>query len=231
MATINEHISHIQTVFNSGIASDDKKLSDMHIYHLLKVVRARLLYEKQNKMYKISDQTFQYIPCIKLEEGFLNDCPCVPQDCPVLVSQELPKLLSWRNNIFLQVTNISGDTIPQISLKQVNYLKYRKTKLSKFGWFIHNNRLIVVGDLRLCLISLRGLFEDPTELEAISMCDSEGNTTPAVCYNVDEDEFPLDSELIDVMYKLVIEELKQAYGFPQDNENNAKAVEATQGKE
>jgi hypothetical protein len=229
--TINEHIAHIQTLFNSGLASDDKKLSDMHIYHLLKLVRSRLLYEKQNKMYKISDFSFQYIPCLKLEEGFLNDCPCVPQDCPVLVSKPLPKPLNWRNGYMLKVTTLDGVTIPEMSLAKYKYQKYRKTQLSKYGWFIHDGRLIVVGDLRLCLVSIKGLFEDPTELEGISICDSEGNETPAKCYDVTTDEFPIDTELVDTMYKLVTDQLGLAYQLPQDNENNAKSVETAQGKE
>lgn len=228
---INEYIGHIQSIFNGGVPSDDKKLSDEHIYHLMKIVRSRLIYEKQNKMYKLSDQSFQYIPCIKVEEGHLNDCPCLNDDCTVLMTCELPKILTWRNNILLHVTTIAGETIPQTSLKKLQYDKYKKVRLSKHSWFIHNNRLVVTGDTRLCVISMKGLFEDPMELENIGICNQHGEDLGVPCFNPLEDEFPLEPELVDVMYKLIAEELKLLYGMPQDNENNAKSVETVQGKE
>jgi hypothetical protein len=229
--TINEHIGHIQILFNSGVPSDDKKLSDEHIYHLMKIVRSRLLYEKQNKMYKLSERSYQYIPCLKLEEGVLNDCPCYNDDCTVLFSCELPSILNWRNNIFLHVTTIDGETIPQTTLKKSNYSKYKKVQLNKHSWFIHNNRLVVLGDIRLCVVSLRGIFEDPLALEHISLCNTEGEDLNVPCYDPMSDNFPMEPELIDVMYKLIVEELKMLYSLPQDNENNAKSVEAVQGKE
>jgi len=226
-----DYITHVQTVFNSGVPSDDKKLSDEHIYHLLKTARVRLLYEKQNKMYKISDRSFQHIPCLKLEEGYLAECHCLPPGCAVLMSCELPTAMSWRNNIIMHVTTMQGETIPQISLKKSNYLKYKKVQLNKYGWFIHNNRLVVVGDTRLCLVSVNFIAEDPLELTGINHCNTEGEDLGIPCYDPTTDEFPIDAELVDIMYKLVFEDLKLMYGLPNDNENNAKSVEGVQGKE
>jgi hypothetical protein len=197
----------------------------------MKVVRARLTYEKANKNYKLTDQSFQFIPCLKLDEGYLNECPCVKPDCTISMSCELPKILNWRNNVLLHVTTLEGNTIPQISLKKMQYQKYKKANFSKYGWFIHNNRLVVVGDIRLCIVSLKGLFEDPLELENINICNTEGQDLGIPCYDPTTDEFPIDSELVEIMYKLVFEDLKLMYGLPNDNENNAKSVEGVQGKE
>jgi hypothetical protein len=232
MATINDHIAHIQTILNAGVPSDDKKLSDEHIYHLMKTVRGRLIYEKQNKNYKISDFNFSYIGCLPLEETTLHDCHCIPPGCFVLASKEVfPKVVSWRNNLMMHVTTVEGETIPQIDLKKYQYNHLRKTQLSKFGWFIHNGRLIIVGDLRLCVVSVKFVAEDPLEVANINLCDTEGNDLGVPCYDPTEDEFPMDIDMVEIMYKLIFEELKIAYSMPQDNENNAKAVEAVQGKE
>lgn len=230
--TIQDHISHIQAIVNSGVPSDDKKFADEHIYHLMKINRGRLLYDKQNKNYKLSTFNFQYLECFPLEEGYLNDCPGIPQDCKVLVSKKkLPKIISWRNGLILKVMNLRGRTIPQTDLSRSNYSKFRKTKTSRYSWFIHNDRLVVTGDLRLCVIALKFIAEDPLDLANYNVCDESGEDTGIPCFDPMVDNFPLDIELVDPMYKLIFQDLQFGMQLPNDNENNAKSVEAVQGKE
>ena len=229
---INDHISHIQSLFSKGIASDDVRLEDEHIYHLMKLYRNKLIFDKQNKFYKLSPFNYQTIGCLPLVQEELNDCDCFETGCLVLKSKcEIPKALMYRNDILLKVTTLDGVSISATSITKQNYKKYRKVQLSKFGWFIHNNRLVIVGDIRLKVVSIKGIFEDPRSLQNICPCDDEGNELEGSCFNPLEDEFPIDSDLVPVMYKMIIEDLRLMYSYPEDNENNAKSNEITNDKE
>ena len=230
--TLNEHISHLQSIANKGLASDDKRLQDEHLYHLLKIYRARLIWEKQNKFYKLSPFNYQTIDCMPLELAELNDCACYKTGCVTLKSKcDLPKILSYRNNMLIKVTLLDGTPVSQTSIAKVNMAKYRKTKLAKYGWFIHDNKLVVVGDKRLKVVTVTAIFEDPTALIDMCQCTISGEETAAPCYDVLDQDFPIDAEMVPMLYKLAIEDLGIFYKFPQDDENNAKSVEISQDKE
>lgn len=227
---INEHISHLQSMVNHGNPSDDNRLEDEHVYHLMKMYRSRLIHDKQNKFYKLSPFSYQTIACLPLIQEELNDCDCFETGCLVLKSKcDIPKTLSYRNNTILKITSIDGRTIPVTSITKETYKKYRKTSINKFGWFIHNNKLIVVGDLRLKVVTLTGIFEDPLALKDVCSCDDGAISAP--CFDPLEDDFPIDIELVPIMYKLILEDLGLMYKYPEDNENNSKSNELSQDKE
>jgi len=229
--TLNEHISHIQSVVNKGIPSDDRRVSDEHIYHLLKVYRSRLIWEKQNKFNKLSAFNYQTIYCLPLELVELNECKCYSTGCVTLKSKcDLPKVLSYRNDLIIKVTLLDGTSVSKTSIAKVNYARFRKTPMP-FGWFIHNGKLVIIGDKRLKVVTVTAVFEDPLALQDMCSCTEEGEETPVMCYNVLDEDFPLDAEMVSSLYKLVLEDMDMFYRYPQDDENNAKSTEISQDKE
>lgn len=229
---INEHISHIQSVINKGNPSDDRRVSDEHIYHLMNVYRARLIWEKQNKFYKLSPFNYQYIHCIPLEEAELNECECYKTGCVVLKSKYiLPNILSYRNNMLIKITLLDGTPVSQSSIAKVKYRKYKKTNKDSFVWFIHDKKLVIIGDNRLKTVAVSAIFEDPSKLAELSECDSEGVNTGFKCFDIMNEEYPIDSEMVSAMYQMILNDLGMLYKYPQDDENNAKSTEITNDKE
>jgi hypothetical protein len=111
-------------MLNKGVPSDDKRLEDEHIYHLMKLYRSRLIFDKQNKFYKLSPFNYQVIPCLPLIQEELNDCDCYETGCVILKSKcDIPKVLSYRNNIMIKVTMLDGSTISATSITKQNYKK------------------------------------------------------------------------------------------------------------
>lgn len=228
-----DHIYAVKNRINRGIASDDSPFSNELIAHYLKVKRARLIENKADKYYFISDQSFQSL-CIPLEEGSFHNCCDGPDldgpdlDCHVLKSTyAIPKVLNTRWGDFLKVTTITGQVINKTSMTANSLAQYTITnKTPKTGWFIHDGMLYIVNNTKLELVLLNGLFSDPKVISDLN-CSSGSNTCPGVY----EEEFPIDADLIDVMYEMVITDLRNSLGLPSDNVNNAKAVEMANEKE
>lgn len=219
MKTI-EHIYAIKNLLSSGPSSDDFNYSNRLILHYLQIARARLIEQKADKYHFISDQSFQSL-CVPLELANYHDC-CEGPDlgCLVLKSKiEIPKFLNTRWGSFIQVTDLEGNNLSQTTIVQNNLSEYSITNTDpKPGWLINNNKLIILNSNLLMMVLLNGLFSDPAAISA-SNCTNAQND----CVDEWETEFPIDSDLIDPMYRVTLEFLGRAImTYPQDLENNAK---------
>lgn len=225
-----EHIYAVKNLINRGIASDDARFTNALIAHLLKITRSKLIEMKADKYYFISDQSFQSL-CVNLELGTFHNCcvaPEVDKECYVLKSTIIiPKVLNTRWGDFLKVTTLDGRTLSKTSVTANLLAKYSVTnKVPKPGWFIHDGHLYLLNNKKLEIVLLNGLFADPKEISDLNCAEANAD-----CPGIYEEEFPLDSDLLDAMYKMVLEYLRNGYALPEDNENNAKAVEMSNERE
>jgi hypothetical protein len=118
--------------------------------------------------------------------------------------------------------DLEGRVIPQINLTQNRFAEYALTS-TPIGWFVHDNHLYLVNDKMLTQVLLNGLFNDPEEIYNINCPGTDSN-----CPTYMEEEFPIDSDLVDSMYKLALDLLLLAQKQPLDTENNFKDAETTQ---
>lgn len=223
-----EHIYAVKNLINRGVASDDARFSNPLIAHLLKVTRSKLIEAKADKYYFISEQSFQSL-CVSLELGTFHNCCTAPDvDCFILKSTlKIPKILNTRWGDFLKVLTLDGRTISKTSMTANSLAKYSLTnKIPRIGWFIHDGYLYIINNSKIETILLNGLFADPKEISDLN-CSATNNNCP----DLYEEEFPIDSDLVDAMYKLVLEYLYRGYTLPEDGENNARAVEVSNERE
>lgn len=89
---------------------------------------------------------------------------------------------------------------------------------------MHNNYIYVVNNKFLTKIILNGLFNDPEQIHELN-CPGTDTDCPEFLLQ----EFPIDSDLIDNMYKLTLDMLLLSYRQPIDTENNSKDVDTAQG--
>ncbi len=225
-----EHIYAVKNLVNKGVASDDARYSNALIAHLLKITRSKLIEMKADKYYFISDQSFQSL-CVALELGTFHNCcegPEVDENCYILKSTiPIPKVLNTRWGDFLKVTTLDGRTLSKTSITANSLAQYSITnKTPKPGWFIHDGKLFLLNNKKIEMILINGLFSDPKEITDLNCAVGQGE-----CPDLYSEEFPLDSDLIDAMYKMVIEYLMRGYTLPDDNEDNTKAVEMSNERE
>jgi len=89
---------------------------------------------------------------------------------------------------------------------------------------MHNNYIYVVNNKFLTKIILNGLFNDPEQIHELN-CPGTDTGCPEFLLQ----EFPIDSDLVDNMYKLTLDMLLLSYRQPIDTENNSKDVDTAQG--
>lgn len=226
--TLLHHIYAIKNLINKGIASDDSRFSNELIAHLLKTTRSVLIERKADKYYFISPQSYQSL-CVPLELGtFANCCEGPEVDCYILKSTiPIPKVLNTRWGDYLMVLTLDGRTISKTSISANDLSKYSITNVNpKVGWFIHDEHLYILNNTQLVMVLLNGLYADPKEISDLNCAPVPGD-----CPDLYEEEFPIDSDLVDPLYKMTLEYLVKAYSIPEDNESNAKAVESVNERE
>lgn len=228
--TTLEHIYAIQNLVNRGAKSDDAPYSNRLILHFMNTTRILLLKRKADKRQKFDPHDFQSF-CMPLCESSWIDCECLPDiDCPILKSEfKLPNTLVSRSGIYLTVRLASGNEIGETSPSALQYRQYSLTRKNKPAWFIDNEHLYITGvpKNKLKMVYVTGVFVDPTEVSEISLCPPGTEN----CVDIFEDEYPIAGELIDPMYKMVLQYLQNSMRFPEDKVNNATATEVINDKE
>ena len=230
MATVLEHIYTIQNLVNKGRRSDDANYSDRFILHLMNTARVLLLKRKADKKQAFDPSDFQSI-CMPLCEATWIECECAPAiGCPILKSSvKLPKSLVSRTGMYLTVRFLSGKEIAETTPSAIQYREYSLTKRNKPAWFIDNNRLFIYGIPfnQLKAVYVTSVFLDPLEAAAVTLC--QGADTP--CEDTFEEQYPISGELVDPMYRLVLEYMNIGSRAPEDKANNASATEIINDRE
>jgi len=230
MATTLEHIYAIQNLVNKGSKSDDSDFTNRLVLHFMNVSRVLLLKRKADKKQKFDPSDFQSF-CMPLCENSWINCPCLPDiDCPILKSKvELPKALVSRSGLYLTVRFLSGKEIGETTPSALQYREYSLTRKTSPAWFIDNNFIYIYGvpKNKLKAVYLSGVFIDPTEVSEITLCSEEDED----CLDIYESQYPLSGELIDPMYKMVLEYLQGSMRMPNDKVNNASPTEVMNDKE
>ena len=73
-------------------------------------------------------------------------------------------------------------------------------------------------------IFVTGYFEDPVEWSKISACDINGEETGNSCFDIYTSEYPIDSDLVDAAYSLVLDKLRLPLQIPEDKRNQSSAL-------
>ena len=214
--TLLEHVKATKILLAHGNPSDDFSYSNQLIAHFLKVSRAKLTEQKIDKYNAISPQSLQSL-CLSLESSNFHNCCNAPDtECQVLKSVDpIPRMLNSRWGHFMRVLDLEGRVIPEYTLTQNRFAKYSLTGAS-FGWFLHDNHLYIINNSFLETVLLDALFDNPQEIHELRC------TTTTECADFMSEEFPIDSDLIDAMYRLTVDLITRSMSLPKDEEQDAK---------
>lgn len=210
---------------SSGFLTDDLAWSDESILRDLFEIRSLVVSELIDNGKSVSDQMIQTLNCVELKETDRNECPCNPASgCYWLKSVlPLPK--------FIKVLSVTGTSAHEkmerfsyIRWDRAQYISKSRTRAQREGlyWTIKDigdsPYLYVYGNTFLERISISGLWENPTEVEAFPSCGQRDKN--AVCNPLDVD-FHTDIKLIDKIIQIAWSKLlpvrQQA---PTDIKNN-----------
>jgi len=230
--TQNEHIYAIKNIINKGPASDDSRITNGLILYYLNIARSLLIKRKLDRDSNISDHTYLRI-CVPLEKTTYHDCTCIDEmfDCKLLRSKcKLPTDILSRWGRGIMVKTINGKQLDKITMTQNEFSTYSRSGADKqVGWFIEDNYLYIQNTLDLPLVIVKGIWTSPEDLDNYCGCGDSEETGP--CYDVSNDDYPVDPELVLPMHDLAYERIMRAFNYPEDNENNARDTQVTNERE
>lgn len=228
MATLSQHVYAVKNLLNNGVPSDDSRLSNRLITHFLKMSRSVLVKQKLDKYHTLSENNYITL-CLPLELSQYNECKCGPADvnCKILKATcKLPKEINSNKRTSIQVQYIDGSIMDKTNITTNKLTKYSITQCNPNpGWLMNSRDLYVLNTKELPLVIVKGIWEDP---EAISgFCGCNDSITEVPCYDINQDEFPIDSELVMPMYSMTLQFLQNSTTQPIDNENDSTATRLT----
>lgn len=176
--TIREAIQDYRHFIESmtGDNSDDTLTSDLAVYNKLKTARAVALKSLLDKNEFLSEEHYQVLTCVSLEEEDIVQCPFVPPSgCTWLVSTcDIPKTITLKSvstHLGKQFSYVRWDKIKEKVGGRIGSAakdKFYTTRMvgEKLFLYIYNDEFIKS-------ILITGIFEDP--IEASVFCKGGDN--------------------------------------------------------
>lgn len=222
MPTINQHISALRILIKEQ--TDDSLYTDQFLYHLLTGATSTLHRRNIEKDRKVSPWNTQSY-CISLEVANSHDCSCVPVGCKVLKSKDkIPTPLNSDNGPMMKVYTLDHVEIFRVDEAEQRASMLHPIKKNRLSYSIVNGKIVLwngnTDHIIPRAITVKGLFNDVTEWASIEACDESGNTTGNCCYDIDNDNFPLDEDFTFAAYGLVLQQLGLALQKKSDDNNN-----------
>tara|TARA_R100001463_G_scaffold26997_1_gene62814 strand:+ start:6702 stop:7463 length:762 start_codon:yes stop_codon:yes gene_type:complete len=219
--TLNEAVYQILEVAAPN-RSDDDVIDNRFLKALIHTKRAHFITNEMNKNRIASPALLQDINCLEMEMADDAECCDFKSGCTVLRSKlEIPMPIAMHNSLGIERIGPVSASQPGYSLmpyEKAIYFgngRYNKTGMAAY---IRNNRVYVVSPqptALIDLISVRGIFEDPSELASFTSCS--GNP----CYN-DDASYPLDARTWDyIKEEIISKDMARILSMPQDLENDA----------
>lgn len=223
MALRREHIYAVKNILSRGPASDDDRLSERLIGHMLNTSRAILLKRKMDKERSVNETNYQVI-CLPLTLSNFADCPnCnLPNltNCQIMKStMAIPRPITTRWGMSIRVRKIDGTIISPLNMTNKKYSQYSLASNTSIGWLLQGSTLFVIGPTHIPLVLLEVVLENPEDISSLDPCANVNSlTTP--CFMLDED-FPIDPDLVMPMYQLTIQLLGYANSMIEDKVNDS----------
>lgn len=220
--TKREIIDRVTSLYNKGAATDDSRLSKRHVYSKIVSARSFLLNREVNKNKRISERNIEYLECVPLSKAPIHECPCIPPlGCDILKTDcIIPKFLSSsKGDHIVSVTSLDGSyTFSPTTFESKKYKQFNKYTSGVLDYFIKNGYMYVTAKEELPAITIGGVFEDTSKFNCNHCAEGLNN-----CKTPLDEEFRIDSYLIEPIISLAVEELIKVFSqMPEDKLNDAK---------
>ena len=231
---IKEVIERIQSLYSKGVASDESRLSDRHVYNKVLTVRMQLLSQQLKKKQRISDWNYSILPCVELIKVPNHECPCLGDlGCDVYRTKfKIPRVMTDFNRHYIEfVMSVeNGIRIEEVSRQGVIYLKGNKYTGKKPKYLFENGYLYFPIQKSPGLVKIKLLAEDPLEAKKYpSLCDDCQDC--ADCISYPDYEFDIDGDLLEPLIDICVAEIIGIFGQRiEDRGNNSKDIQRPEGR-
>lgn len=216
--TLNEIVKDIMLLARGEQLSQSEPLQEAQVIYWINTYRALLFKQQFEKNYEIDRSYVQSLNCLTLTEIDPLECPSiVTTERRVSRTVEIPKpIVTRRGNCFTFVGNVHGKPFQLTNEENIYYLSSRKYTKKDTYCYYKDSRIYVVHSPMLEYITLRGVFEDPTDLVAYT-----NNCTNMASFTIDS-EYPLSANIIPILKDMIItRELRLVTTMPSDTSNDS----------
>jgi len=219
MASKNQLIFDILNTAYGGEQSDDAKVSERQVGFWVDQIRALFIEQKAKRGGELPEALVQYLECVNMELHEEID------GCKILRSTvQLPATIGGNHENW--ITSVyAGEGQDAVFFSRISHRRYKTSKYNKFTsharrWFIKDGYLYVLNDETTQVLSVSGIFENPSEVA--EFC-SDGGT----CYT-DDDKYPVTMSMANNIASMI---LKDRLGIVRqvepDETNNAQQTQRT----
>jgi len=217
--TLNEIVKDILLIARGGKVSQSEVITDSQVAFWVNTYRAMLFKQSYDKNAEIDRSYIQSLNCLELEDIDTAECPSLVTTNRVIMrtAVEVPKPIVTRKGLcFTFIGDVHGKPFQFTSEENIYYYVNRKYSGKDIYCFYRDRKLYIVGTAKLKYLTVRGVFEDPTELaNYVNNCSQMND------YTID-DPYPIGANIIPVMKDLIlVKEMKMEVQSPSDNDNNA----------
>jgi len=199
--------------------------SDEALYHYFNAAALRLVKQKMERNFKTSDWNTKLF-CISLVADTIHNCECLPS-CTVLKSTTaIPRPLTSRNRDLLKVHTLDHRDIAYMNPSTAYTYQYDEVRENRLSYSIIDDHIVLwnadTTNLVPRAILVSGYFEDISQWSGIEACDDNGEGTGEVCFDIFTSDYPLDNDLVDPAYRMVLEILRVPISIPDDRVNEQR---------
>lgn len=215
---------HAQLDEALNINSSESVFDQLYYTDLINEQRSLWLRNEYNKNRSIDPNVQQTLACVELELVDPNTCCItVPNQCKVLRTKlTIPNTIEF--NFTKGITSIGPVDITKprysfIDYTRVPYIGEGRTTTKSIYAFLYDNYIWIISKdftvKSLKYITIRGIFEDPTELGAFTDCANQACWSP-------REKYPINQWMWAYIKPYIIQQLLQKQTIPLDDSNNAK---------
>ena len=222
---VREIIQRIQSANSRGVNSDDSRLTNRHIYNKINTVRAFLMGRLIRNRKAISSWNYYTLPCVEVIEVPTNEeCPCIPPSGCTVFRTKHPIPKPFMDNMTHKIKNVTdlerNTNIDYIAVSQIKYLNGGKYTQSNVRYFLENGYMYFTHPMKLKSVRVSLIPEDILKAQVFpSYCEKE---TEESCFSILDTEYPIDSDLLELLIQMTYEELVTAFSQArQDLDNNS----------
>ena len=214
-----------------AINSVESSYSYEYFTDLINAQRSLWLRNEYNKNRSIDPFVIQDLSCLELEQvDPIQCCIRVPSGCKVLRTKEkIPNTLELffkKAIVSIGPADIMKPRFLLIDYSRVPYAGNGRTTKKSIYTFLYDNYIYVFSKdtthYLMKYITVRGVFEDPTELGNFVNCQ-----TNSTCWKP-SDPYPINQWLWAYIKPIILQELIQKGMFKYDDANNTEDERASQ---
>lgn len=214
--TFNEIAYNILNMVRGGRSNHDEHISLDQIKFNVKHYRAMFIRRDFARNGLITRHLEQDLGCLNLIKVDASKCCGLPSTCPVYrTDRKIPRTVRFN---FREAITYTGDTtglgrIPMVEPYEIQWIAFDKYTSNLPKTYMIEDYLYLYNPKGQDTINVRGVFEDPEEVEKFHTCDGP-------CYT-DNLPYPMPMDMVSLITSgLINGELKLLAGSFTDDEND-----------